>query len=142
MAAVCPVIGATATVLPPAHPALPSDPELRCPVTNAKVSHHNTIIHSHPDAGISVDDASEARDATKCPALKNNKQPIIDATCPIVGPVSAMLPPTHPALTEEEAGKVCPVTNATLEHHKTKVHLHPAVPSDASAQACPVARTV
>jgi hypothetical protein len=40
------------------------------------------------------------------------------------------LPPSHPALTKKEAGEVCPVTNATLEHHKDKVHEHPAVPSD------------
>ncbi|PNS18683.1 hypothetical protein CAC42_5222 [Sphaceloma murrayae] len=141
MAAVCPVIGATTSVLPPSHPALTNDPEARCPVTNAKVEHHQNSIHSHPSAPSVPGDASEARNATKCPALKNanNKETITDATCPVVGPVSAVLPPTHPALNEKEAGKICPVTNASLEHHKGQVHEHPGVPDDAAAQACPVA---
>ncbi|TKX27578.1 hypothetical protein C1H76_0002 [Elsinoe australis] len=140
MATVCPVVGTTTSVLPPSHPALSDDPEARCPVTNAKVQHHNNIIHSHPSAPVSAEGA-DARDATKCPAFKNanNKETITDATCPVVGPVSAMLPPEHPALNEKEAGQICPVTNATLEHHKSKVHTHPAVPKDAAAQACPVA---
>lgn len=80
-------------------------------------------------------------DAQSCPALKNanTKESITDATCPVVGPVSAVLPPSHPHLTESEAGKVCPVTNATLEHHKGKLHEHPAVPQQASQKECPVA---
>ncbi|KAG8627864.1 hypothetical protein KVT40_003737 [Elsinoe batatas] len=141
MVAVCPVIGTTTSALPPNHPALSDDPEARCPITNAKVDHHNSIIHSHPSAPAVPGDAEEARNATNCPALKNanSKNTITDATCPVVGPVSAMLPPEHPALTEEEAGKICPVTNATLEHHKSKVHAHPGVAKDAAAQSCPVA---
>ena len=50
-----------------------------------------------------------------------------------------MLPPSHPQLTEQEAGEVCPVTNARLEHHKGRVQLHPSVPGSADAQECPVA---
>jgi hypothetical protein len=57
-------------------------------------------------------------------------------------PFSAYLPPTHPHLTEEESGKVCPVTNATLEHHKSKVHEHPSVAKDAPVAKCPVANTL
>lgn len=142
VAQVCPVVGTTTTVLPPNHPHYDtSDPEARCPVTNAKVTHHNSVIHDHPGGSTISEDKSEAMDATACPALKNanNKDSITDATCPVVGPVSAYLPPTHPALTEKEAGAVCPVTNATLSHHKNKVHEHPGVPNDASAQQCPVA---
>lgn len=140
--AVCPVVGTTTSVLPPTHPSVNfSDPEARCPITNAKVEHHdNNTIHNHPSASTPAD-PSEARDASACPALKNaNAQSsITDATCPVVGPVSAYLPPTHPHLTEKEAGAVCPVTNATLEHHKKKVHEHPSVEKDAPVAKCPVA---
>jgi hypothetical protein len=125
---VCPVVGTTTSVLPPNHPHYDADdPEARCPITNAKVSHHdNSIIHDHSAVSEPIQDA-------------NGKNSITDATCPIVGPVSAYLPPTHPHLTEKEAGSVCPITNATLDHHKAKVHEHPSVPNDASAQKCPVA---
>jgi hypothetical protein len=140
-AQVCPVVGTTTNVLPPNHPTYDtSNLEARCPVTNAKVSHHD-IIHNHPEASDVPSDPSSAQDASACPALKNanNKDSLTDATCPVVGPVSAYLPPSHPQLTEKEAGSVCPVTNATLEHHKKKVHEHPSVQSNASAEKCPVA---
>lgn len=58
--------------------------------------------------------------------------------CIVVGAVNSHLPPAHPALNEDEAGAVCPVTNATLEHHKKKVSQHKAVAGDASAKQCPV----
>lgn len=141
MTQVCPVVGTTTTVLPPDHPAFDhNDPEARCPITNAKVEHHETI-HNHPGSKAIPHDKTEAMDATSCPALKhaNDKGSLTESTCPVVGPVSAYLPPTHPALTEKEAGSVCPVTNATLSHHKNKVHEHPSVANDASAAACPVA---
>lgn len=117
-----------------------SDPEARCPITNAKVSHHD-IIHNHPSSPTIPNDSHQSIDAGSCPALKNanTKGTITDATCPVVGPVSAYLPPTHPKLVEADSGKVCPVTNATLEHHKEKVHAHPAVENDAPVQQCPVA---
>jgi hypothetical protein len=91
MATVCPVVGTTTTVLPPDHPEFnPNDTEARCPVTNAKVSHHNNIIHSHPSSPTIPDDNSK-RDATLCPAMKNAaaKEEVVEATCPVVGPVSA-----------------------------------------------------
>jgi hypothetical protein len=138
---VCPVVGTTTTSLPPNHPHYDvNDPEARCPITNAKVQHHgDSIIHDHSDVA-----SAQIQDASACPALKNanKKGSITDATCPVVGPVSAYLPPTHPHLTEEESGKVCPVTNATLEHHKSKVHEHPSVPNDAPVAKCPVANTL
>lgn len=107
-------------------------------MTNAKVEHHGNIVN-HPSASIPHDES--AQDASACPALKNanTKSSVTDATCPVVGPVNAHLPPTHPSLTERDAGAVCPVTNAKLEHHKGKVAEHVEVPKDASAQKCPVA---
>ncbi|KAK3671061.1 hypothetical protein LTR78_009022 [Recurvomyces mirabilis] len=141
-AAVCPVVGTSTTVLPPGHPEMSSDPEARCPVTNAKVAHHDSsIIHNHPTSPSIPKDSTSAMDAEQCPAVKSmaSKDPVENEICPVVGPVSAYLPPTHPNLTEKEAGKVCPVTNAKLEHHEGKVHVHPKVADDAPAQKCPVA---
>ncbi|KXL45083.1 hypothetical protein M433DRAFT_134811 [Acidomyces richmondensis BFW] len=138
---ICPVVGTTTSVLPPHHPHYnTSDPEARCPVTNAKVGHHD-IIHDHPSSPTIPSDQNASMDAKSCPALKNanKKDAITDATCPVIGPVNAHLPPNHPKLDEKEVGKVCPVTNATLEHHKDKVHAHVPVSSDAPAQKCPVA---
>lgn len=87
------------------------------------------------------EDDKDAMDASQCPALKgaNASSSVTDATCPVVGPVNAHLPPTHPHLPESEAGAVCPVTNAKLEHHKGKVHAHKSVAKDAPAAKCPVA---
>jgi len=130
---VCPVVGTTTSVLPPNHPTYSTtDPEARCPITNAKVGHHDTI-HTHPTSPTTP---KQAMDASACPALQNAEKAddLVDALCPVVGPVSAYLPPSHPRLTETEAGKQCPVTNATLAHHADKVHAHPSVPQDAPAQ--------
>ena len=140
-AAICPVVGTTTNVLPPHHPAISKDNEVRCPVTNAKVEHHNNVIHNHPSSPSVPEDEKESMDALACPALKNanTNDSITDATCPVVGPVNAHLPPTHPALEKTQSGAVCPVTNATLAHHKGKVENHKPVPSDAPAQKCPVA---
>ena len=143
-AQVCPVVGTTTTALPPNHPTYDhTNPEARCPVTNAKVGHHgDSIIHNHPSSStVSSSPDTQKMDASACPALKNvnSKDSVTDATCPVVGPVSAYLPPSHPALTEKESGKVCPVTNARLEHHEGKVHEHPSVPNDAGVGQCPVA---
>lgn len=135
------MVGTTTNVLPPNHPSISADAgEARCPVTNAKVEHHNNIIHDHP-SGPTIPDDARAQDASACPALKNanKKESLTDATCPVVGPVNAHLPPSHPALTQQDAGAVCPVTNAKLEHHKGKVAEHKAVAQDASAAKCPVA---
>ena len=117
-AAVCPVVGTTTSVLPPNHPAYDhTDKEARCPVTNAKVSHHgDSIIHNHPTSPTIPQDNSNPMDASMCPALKNanRRESVTDATCPVVGPVSAFLPPAHPKLEEGESGKVCPVTNVRI----------------------------
>lgn len=139
---VCPVVGTTTTVLPPHHPAYDTtDPEARCPITNAKVGHHDTHIQNHPSSPTVPKSFNQSMDAAQCPALKNaeKKDDLVDALCPVVGPVSAYLPPSHPKLTEKEAGTICPVTNAKLEHHQDKVHAHPGVPEGAPVQKCPVA---
>lgn len=80
-------------------------------------------------------------DATSCPALKNanKKDSITEATCPVVGPVSAVLPPDHPSVEKAEAGSKCPVTLATLDHHKGKLINHPSVPKGEGKAQCPVA---
>jgi len=141
MASVCPVVGTTATVLPPNHPPYnTSDPEARCPVTNAKVAHHGTdVIQNHPSSPTVPKDRKLSMDAQSCPVAKNAiiQNSLVDSVCPVVGPVSAYLPPSHPNISD--AGAICPVTNASLEHHKDKVHSHPAVPADAPVQKCPVA---
>ncbi|KAK6432293.1 hypothetical protein LTR95_011537 [Oleoguttula sp. CCFEE 5521] len=143
MAQVCPVVGTTTTVLPPNHPTYDhSDPTARCPITNATVSHHD-IIHSHPSAQNIPNSPSSAKnlpDASACPALKNanSKDSVTDATCPVVGPVSAVLPPSHPSLEGQQEGSVCPITNAKMAHHGGKVHEHPAVAKGAEVKECPV----
>jgi hypothetical protein len=134
---ICPVVGTTTTVLPPNHPHYDADkPGLRCPVTNATTDHHH-VLHEHPGSAAIPSDSMKAMDASACPALKNaeKKEPLVEATCPIVGPVSAYLPPEHPDPAKAEKGAVCPVTKATLEHHESKVHKHPAL----HAGVCPVA---
>ncbi|KAK3660811.1 hypothetical protein LTR56_000569 [Elasticomyces elasticus] len=140
---VCPVVGTSTSVLPPDHPALSSDPEARCPITNAKVAHHDRhIIHNHPSSPtIPHDDKSKSMDANLCPAVHSltRSNTLENEICPVVGAVSAYLPPTHPKLNEQDSGKICPVTNATLEHHEGKLHLHPSVADDAPVSKCPVA---
>ena len=83
----------------------------------AKVSHNgDDIIHNHPSSPGIPDDNQQSMDASSCPALKNanTKESVTDATCPVVGPVSAYLPPAHPKLVESDSGKVCPVTNVRM----------------------------
>ena len=96
-----------------------------------QVSHHNDVIHSHPSSPTIPKDRKASFNAGQCPAVKNElsrKDTIDNAICPVVGAVSATLPPDHPKLTVESAGKTCPVTNATLEHHQDNVNRHPSVP--------------
>ncbi|KAK1817844.1 hypothetical protein LTR12_007715 [Friedmanniomyces endolithicus] len=109
---------------------------------NAKVAHHEShIIHSHPSSPTIPDDPHKRMDASMCPAVHSltRQNTLENEICPVVGAVSAYLPPTHPKLTEQESGKVCPVTNATLAHHEGKLHLHPSVADDAPVSKCPVA---
>lgn len=105
-------------------------------MTNATTDHHHNL-HAHPvNPSTALGNSADA-DATSCPALKNanNATSLTDATCPVVGPVSAYLPVDHPSTEEADEDAVCPVTKATKAHHKKKVHEHPKV----SGGVCPVA---
>lgn len=138
-AQICPVVGTTTSVLPPNHPSFNADDSsLRCPVTNATVQHHEDI-HKHPASNNIPNDSIEAMDAQSCPALKKvtSVGSVKEETCPVVGPVSAYLPPDHPNPADAKEGAVCPVTNAKLEHHAGKVYSHPKVMGD--IKLCPVA---
>lgn len=83
-------------------------------------------------------------DASKCPALQHQAQQQVmnaNAICPVVGPVNAHLPPDHPPVLSDDEGegeKVCPVTKATVEHHRKKVVVHKKVESGAGVEMCPV----
>ena len=50
-----------------------------------------------------------------------------DALCPVVGTATTVLPPDHPDMLKAKEGDVCPVTKATVGHHKDKVVTHPSV---------------
>jgi hypothetical protein len=138
-AQVCPVVGTTNTVLPPSHPDFDMDaPGQVCPVTNASTDHHHNLT-KHPR----VPGVTGKSDAEACPALKNvisepQNEALDEAVCPIVGPVSTVLPPDHPSTAASKEGDVCPVTKATLGHHKGKVHEHPSVENAAEGAVCPV----
>ncbi|CAF9914423.1 MAG: hypothetical protein GOMPHAMPRED_008157 [Gomphillus americanus] len=57
--------------------------------------------------------------------------------CPVVGTTNNVLPPTHPEFNLDKPGQVCPVTNATTDHHKN-LQKHPPVPqATADATKCP-----
>lgn len=81
--------------------------------------------------------------ATECPALKSAvKEPqskaMDDAICPVVGTATTILPPDHPDTTKAQEGDVCPVTKASVGHHKEKVHTHPSLQAASDAAVCPV----
>lgn len=132
--AVCPIVGTTNTTLPPSHPPLsPTTGPQTCPVTNATTAHH-ALLAPHPGlAGTGTTGGG----AQACPALREDA-----AICPVVGPVSAVLPPNHPvpgraaADDADNAAQVCPVTKATLGHHLGKVVGHPAL--EKVEGVCPV----
>jgi hypothetical protein len=137
---VCPVVGTTNTILPPSHPDFDINaPGLVCPVTNATTDHHHNLS-KHP--GLPPSSPTEA-DASACPALQKTisspqNQAMDEAVCPVVGPVTTILPPDHPSIAESKEGDVCPVTKATLGHHEGKVFAHPRVENAAEGAVCPV----
>lgn len=144
MAEVCPVVGTTNTILPPRHPEFDMNkPGLVCPVTNATTDHHHNL-HRHPGVFNSSEDLSNAE---SCPALSKivsrpEQQALDEAICPVVGTVSSVLPPHHPSTADAKEGDVCPKTNATLSHHKGKVHQHPNVDHLSKGAVCPVVGAV
>ncbi|KAK6200621.1 hypothetical protein LQW54_009664 [Pestalotiopsis sp. IQ-011] len=117
-----PETGTTNTTLPPSHPDLHKHPKVPLPA-------------GHPEA-------SQA-DAQQCPVLaKNVKQPksqaMDDKICPVVGTATTILPPDHPSTANASEGDVCPVTKATVGHHKDKVSEHPSVAGAEADAVCPV----
>lgn len=142
--AVCPVVGTTNTILPPSHPDFDAnDDSLVCPVTNASNKHHSNVpLAKHPGLGSSDVSATKGfPDASACPALKdtinNDENKALDESiCPIVGPVSTVLPPNHPKPKDGDA--VCPVTKASLKSHQGKVAPHPSVDDAPKGAVCPV----
>ena len=138
-AAVCPVVGTTNTILPPAHPDVDLDKAGQvCPITNATTDHHHNLA-KHPPVPGAMEGGAQA-----CPALKDivnepQNKAIEENVCPIVGPATTVLPPDHPSTTNAKEGDVCPVTKATIGHHKDKVHQHPSVESAPKDAVCPVA---
>ena len=116
-ASVCPVVGTTNTTLPPSHPDFDMDqPGLVCPVVGASTDHHKNLSR-HP--GIPAAGKQNLSDAGSCPALQNiinepQNQSLDEAVCPVVGPVSSVLPPDHPSTANNKEGDICPVTKASL----------------------------
>lgn len=104
--------------------------------TNATTDHHQTLS-KHPAV-------PNAGDALKCPALKEeiksvDNQKLDEGICPVVGPVSTILPPDHPTIEAGEGKReVCPVTKAKVGHHKGAVNVHPSVEGAAEGAVCPV----
>lgn len=140
MTSACPVVGTTNDVLPPNHPEvdLTQDGQT-CPVVGATTDHHHNL-HKHPSVPIENDSTG----ATECPVLKQvvnepKSAAMDDQVCPVIGPATTVLPPDHPNPADAKEGDVCPVTKATVEHHKNKVHSHPSVQSAEKGAVCPVA---
>jgi len=150
MPAVCPVVGTTNNILPPDHPAFDlNKPGQVCPVTNATTDHHHNLsqhppVHlSNTITGPSSADENHATSpsALSCPVLKKEikQQSALDeGICPVIGPATSVLPPGHPSMENESNDSVCPVTNASLAHHKGKVIQHPNVANASTGAVCPV----
>ncbi|PVI05451.1 hypothetical protein DM02DRAFT_610738 [Periconia macrospinosa] len=139
-ATACPVIGSTNSTLPPNHPDIDLDKEGQtCPVVGATTDHHHNLL-KHPSVPL-PDPTSPV--ATSCPVLKDvvqqpKSQAMDDEICPVVGTATTVLPPDHPSTVNAQEGDVCPVTKATVGHHKQKVHEHPSVKAASEDKVCPV----
>ncbi|KAJ4401354.1 hypothetical protein N0V91_008018 [Didymella pomorum] len=135
--ATCPVIGTTNSVLPPNHPEVDLNVDGQtCPVVGATTDHHHNL-DKHPN----IPQASN--EATACPALKKavnqpQAQELDDGLCPVVGTATTVLPPDHPDMLKAGPEDVCPVTKATVGHHKNKITTHPSVAGAAEGATCPV----
>lgn len=126
----------TLTTPLPAHPH--TNPP-QCPVVGATSDHHHNL-HSHPSIPLANDSSPTA---TQCPALKSavnepRAQEMDDALCPVVGTATTVLPPDHPDMLKAGPEDVCPVTKATVGHHKDKVIGHPKVAGAPAGAVCPV----
>ena len=140
-ASACPVVGTTNDVLPPNHPEVDlSKDGQTCPVVGATTDHHHNL-HKHPS--VTIDQSLSSPIATECPALQKvvsepKSKAMDDEVCPVIGPATTILPPNHPSTSEAKEGDVCPITKATIAHHKDKVHTHPSVAGAESGAVCPV----
>jgi hypothetical protein len=143
-ATACPIVGTTNDVLPPSHPDVDLSLDGQtCPVVGAKTDHHHNL-HKHPAVPASDASAGKVKSATQCPVLEQkvnepNSKAMDDEVCPVIGPATTVLPPDHPDTSEAKEGDVCPVTKATVAHHKDKVHEHPNVQAAEKGAVCPVA---
>jgi hypothetical protein len=141
-ASACPVVGTTNDVLPPNHPEIDLTQDgQKCPVVGATTDHHHNL-HKHPS--VTIDNSLPSPVATECPVLKSvvnepKSKAMDDEVCPVIGPATTVLPPDHPSTADAKEGDVCPVTKATVGHHKDKVHSHPSVQGAAAGAVCPVA---
>ncbi|KAI0021676.1 hypothetical protein F4780DRAFT_778459 [Xylariomycetidae sp. FL0641] len=138
---VCPVVGTTNSVLPPSHPDVDlTKSGQTCPKVGATTDHHHNLT-KHPAVAPSSSSPA-AGDAQACPALRGvvaepKSRQMDDRVCPVVGPVTTVLPPDHPSVDgAKDAAAECPVTKAKVAHHQDKVTVHPAV--DSAAGVCPV----
>lgn len=141
---VCPVVGTTNHTLPPSHPDVDlSQPGQTCPVVGATTEHHHNLS-KHPAVAVPSDRSPS--DASACPALKKavgepQSRAMDDGVCPVVGTATTVLPPGHPAIADggdRGDDAECPVTKATVGHHRGKLVGHPDVRPDAKG-VCPVA---
>ncbi|KAI0012120.1 hypothetical protein F4779DRAFT_569454 [Xylariaceae sp. FL0662B] len=142
---VCPVVGTTNSTLPPSHPDIDlSKSGQTCPVVGATTDHHHHL-HKHPSITASGTTIHKtvvgSPDADECPVLKSvvnqaKSKEMDDRICPVVGPVTTVLPPDHPSTASMGDDAVCPVTKAKVGHHRDKVTPHPSV--EYSAGVCPV----
>jgi hypothetical protein len=139
----CPVVGTTNSTLPPEHPAIDlSKPGQKCPRVGAKTEHHHNL-HQHP--AVPIPAGRDPKDASACPFVTNTlinepkSKQMDDEVCPVVGTATTYLPPDHPKTDDKEDGAECPVTKATVGHHKGKLHGHPDVSHTSKEAVCPVA---
>lgn len=138
----CPVVGTTNSTLPPSHPDIDlSKAGQTCPVVGAKTEHHGNL-HKHPSVSNNpTTESTGSSDAQACPALKSvvnetKSKEMDDKVCPVVGPVTTVLPPDHPTTQGKTDEAECPVTKAKVGHHKDKVVMHPSM--DKASGVCPV----
>ncbi|KZM20185.1 uncharacterized protein EKO05_0001099 [Ascochyta rabiei] len=136
--ATCPVVGTTNSVLPPNHPEVDLNVDGQtCPVVGATTDHHHNL-DKHPNIpGLA------STEATACPALKSalnepKAQELDDGLCPVVGTATTVLPPDHPNMLNAGPEDICPVTKATVGHHKNKLVTHPSVEGADKDAVCPV----
>lgn len=119
--------------------------ELQTDTSITETDHHQNLS-KHPAVPVPSDAKNEttsSADALKCPALKNiveepKAKEMDDKVCPVVGPVTTILPPDHPSTEGKADDAVCPVTKAQIGHHKGKVATHPNVSRAGPGAVCPV----